>query len=1057
MSLVYGWPGTPVSRERRPAGPYKAPIKRKYTPREKYGLHKIPDWVTDKVQQAIPEIERPRPLKPHEFYTMLIEHNNRAFDITGRPSAAPIPHRDTLTRSCHRHVPDVLGKQPVNIIPTVMESKCVEPPARGLRPLFKRPSATLIGSPGLHKAFIPKLHAIDSWQPRLYSQLLPKYLLALDSICIAHLYSNLGRLQPPHVPERSMGWVQKEAPNALKDYLYDEGGQPDARRALGARFSEENMASAAMRERSAFELIVHGIGASVIPKLSLLGPGPLSVIPCGLADCNILDAPLLLAWESACLEHGFQRMGPRHLAALSSGIGRMGVLPGLEWQAEFYGHVRRKLKRFKIQQLAELMHGLACMRLPLGKSTKDMNTIKRAHPVQGASGPDKHEGADTGGHSDGVDCSRKGRACSGDELWLQQKATEACMEMCAALPQAMCAALGSGWPRSGSFVTALIQWWASLGEIHHQVQRPAPSLGPSLGEIHHQVQRPAPSLGPSLGEIHHQVQRPAPSLGPQTQGTDSTSVLIDFSNSKSATPSGKIEDNVDPVPRRTVDPVLGSTEMKSSSIQAGLESAVEGIQGKALHFSEDSASAIQQAECPGGGDRALPSSRPAGRKATGLPVRWLKWYAKYIMQAMSARVSGGRPGLIKPRDVCTLLEALSQLYDSGAMHLLPDAPAAYDSASSCDAPRIPMNNTDAVVDASGNALSAASPDGPYLAVYQLLHLRLLPALLTAVRKQRVGPKLLARTCGALYKLGKWVPLGRNLMRAVERCTLNHMATLSAAEVAAVARLLSSRDDLSELSGSHDRKALLPVVVPPHPPNTAAAVSSSSVNSVEISGGMYKLLLPAAWSAAALLVTQRDEVLRGSDVMDLIHALQSVGCEVPQSWTQAVIKETQRQIKAGLTSGSSATSGYSAISGSSATSGSSAISGSSATSGSSALSHEGNSFFVSGSDDQQGHHGSSGSDGASSRFDFNGEVHSVGGLDDQQESTSRHYASVWMPIELSSGLIGAAEIRLLRCSGWFMSNCQTDGSSSGLRCGVLKMDDVLMALHRLPGVAVNAAP
>ena len=44
------------------------------------------------------------------------------------------------------------------------------------------------GSAGLHRAFIPKLYAIDSWRPRLCNLLLPKYLLALDYRCIAHLY-----------------------------------------------------------------------------------------------------------------------------------------------------------------------------------------------------------------------------------------------------------------------------------------------------------------------------------------------------------------------------------------------------------------------------------------------------------------------------------------------------------------------------------------------------------------------------------------------------------------------------------------------------------------------------------------------------------------------------------------------------------------------------------------------------------------------------------------------------------------------------------------------------
>jgi hypothetical protein len=46
-------------------------------------------------------------------------------------------------------------------------------------------------SPGLRRAFIPKLYALDSWRPRLFNLLLPKYLLALDGECTAHLYRSV--------------------------------------------------------------------------------------------------------------------------------------------------------------------------------------------------------------------------------------------------------------------------------------------------------------------------------------------------------------------------------------------------------------------------------------------------------------------------------------------------------------------------------------------------------------------------------------------------------------------------------------------------------------------------------------------------------------------------------------------------------------------------------------------------------------------------------------------------------------------------------------------------
>ena len=57
-------------------------------------------------------------------------------------------------------------------------------PSGGISPLQCGSGA----SDGLHRAFIPKLYAIDSWRPRLCNLLLPKYLLALDCRSIAHLY-----------------------------------------------------------------------------------------------------------------------------------------------------------------------------------------------------------------------------------------------------------------------------------------------------------------------------------------------------------------------------------------------------------------------------------------------------------------------------------------------------------------------------------------------------------------------------------------------------------------------------------------------------------------------------------------------------------------------------------------------------------------------------------------------------------------------------------------------------------------------------------------------------
>jgi hypothetical protein len=61
------------------------------------------------------------------------------------------------------------------------------PPCKARPKLFPRLGKTL-GSPGLYRAVIPKLYSLTYWKPRLSQLLLPKYLLALDSRCTAHLY-----------------------------------------------------------------------------------------------------------------------------------------------------------------------------------------------------------------------------------------------------------------------------------------------------------------------------------------------------------------------------------------------------------------------------------------------------------------------------------------------------------------------------------------------------------------------------------------------------------------------------------------------------------------------------------------------------------------------------------------------------------------------------------------------------------------------------------------------------------------------------------------------------
>ena len=46
----------------------------------------------------------------------------------------------------------------------------------------------LRSTPGLRRAFLPKLHTVSSWRPRLCNLMLPKYLLALDADCTVQLY-----------------------------------------------------------------------------------------------------------------------------------------------------------------------------------------------------------------------------------------------------------------------------------------------------------------------------------------------------------------------------------------------------------------------------------------------------------------------------------------------------------------------------------------------------------------------------------------------------------------------------------------------------------------------------------------------------------------------------------------------------------------------------------------------------------------------------------------------------------------------------------------------------
>ncbi len=150
------------------------------------------------------------------------------------------------------------------------------------------------------------------------------------------LHRNLGRLQPPKATDESLaGPPSALQPRAMLDENKIRVGDPPPRApgrssssGEGGLSSPPQLVGAAARERAAFELMLRAVGAAVAPKLPTFSGNALAAVPAGLAACGFVDAPLLLAWERACLGGALRRTAPRDLAAMARALGSLGLIPG---------------------------------------------------------------------------------------------------------------------------------------------------------------------------------------------------------------------------------------------------------------------------------------------------------------------------------------------------------------------------------------------------------------------------------------------------------------------------------------------------------------------------------------------------------------------------------------------------------------------------------------------------------------------------------------------------------------------------------------------------------
>ncbi|KAG1668965.1 hypothetical protein FOA52_001009 [Chlamydomonas sp. UWO 241] len=341
--LLAGWPADAASRERPPAGPRPDEPRTRFTPRSKYGLLKLGTgmgdggggtWRTNRWGAALRPV-RPEKLDPYEFYQLILDHGpDAAWDeharrllATASPDDGGADVDDDISAwASTTTTPTALGQQPrptrrhaytprprlfrgagASCATSEEEEEATSDAAGGFADPGAHARACVHGSPGLRRAVVPKLYALESWSPRLSERLLPKYLLAFDSVCTAHFYRCLRRLAPQPTNARSSSSSNESGGSGS---FSAEDGEPTASAeaaAVAVATKEEGEedegggGTAARAERARFSLMVRAAGAALAHKLTSLSPDALAAIPDGLASVRYLlrDTRTLCAWEAA--------------------------------------------------------------------------------------------------------------------------------------------------------------------------------------------------------------------------------------------------------------------------------------------------------------------------------------------------------------------------------------------------------------------------------------------------------------------------------------------------------------------------------------------------------------------------------------------------------------------------------------------------------------------------------------------------------------------------------------------------------------------------------------
>lgn len=361
----------PSSRSRSSAATPWSPPKRSFTPREKYGRLKLTD-----IKPGAPYSNPPPPPKPQrpnqmtsdEFYTAIVNHGpDMVWPMHYESLVLPVEEKEEegeCPASCwHQARPSISSPRPL---------------------LFPRrnPHAA---TPGLHRAVVPKLYALQSWHPRLYHLILPKYLLAMDSQILAQLYRCLGRIQPsppktsnPESTINNRASVDKQGPE-----VDDEPSDQHS-----SYYTHTDLSAAVMeRERTTFELMTLAIGKVAMIKLrdEYASPEILPALIRGLVECGIHlnDPDLLEAWEDKC-RSSFRRLTPRHLAEIAVSLGSAGLLPPPAWLASFHHRIVQvqDSKLMGIDQLTPLIVGLAAMK----RNARRQEGSSRGPKIKGAFG-----------------------------------------------------------------------------------------------------------------------------------------------------------------------------------------------------------------------------------------------------------------------------------------------------------------------------------------------------------------------------------------------------------------------------------------------------------------------------------------------------------------------------------------------------------------------------------------------------------------------------------------------------------------------------------------------